>query len=166
MACVVSTTDIEATYWIKAGAETFPANGPGISCDDPAARASGPAAAATEPDSATAAGDVVEAYKCTVVPTDAAGYDWFAACEAGTDTIPLELTPLESSKGEVISTDTDADGEATFEDVAPGAHALGAVDVSWCHAASNGVDADGNVVVEPGGRSTVWILMCATNGDV
>ncbi len=161
IAGTVMPSDGEATYWIKAGGDTFPANGPAIACVDAQAEEDRPTDAPTEPDSLPATGAVVvKLSTCTDVPADTSGYDWFGACETGGASVSMELAPTDASPGQPGTVDTDADGVATFTDQAPGTYTLDAVDASWCHAASDSVDADGNVVVEPGRSATVWIFMC------
>ncbi len=51
-------------------------------------------------------------------------------------------------------------GEATFADLPPGRYDLDDVDGAWCHAESDAVNAEGDVVVEAGVATTVWLFYC------
>jgi hypothetical protein len=120
--------------------------------------------AATEtPSTGTVA---VAVLSCGEVPADTAGFDWFGACPPGADPArEFSLAPSDDSAAPVTATTDDA-GEATFADVAPGDYRLDLVDGSWCHAVSDRVTADSEVVVEAGATSTVWIFVCDGNAGV
>jgi hypothetical protein len=159
-----------ATYWIKAGGNVFPAEGPGFRCDLAAATAAGTAVtfeveatATPRPSTGTVA---VVVLTCAGIPANTAGFDWFGACPPGSDPPrTFTLTPSDAS-GETVTTTTDKTGEATFADVAPGDYRLDLVDGSWCRAVSDRVTADSEVVVEAGARSTVWIFVCEPRSGV
>ncbi len=51
-------------------------------------------------------------------------------------------------------------GESRFGTLYPGMYQLTQTDDNWCHAKSDGVDADGNVIVRAGQRTTVWVFSC------
>ena len=159
------TTAGTATYWIKAGGDVFPVEGPGLRCDLAAAPAGAEATVtfsvdATATPSPTTGTITVEVLSCAGVPTDPTDFDWFGACPPGADP-PRDFTlaPSDDSAAPVTAS-TDAAGEATFADLAPGKYRLDLVDGSWCHAVSDSVTADSEVAVEAGATSTVWIFVC------
>lgn len=157
-----------ATFWIKTGDGIFPVEGPGLRCDlaaDAAATTDTTVTvefevtpAATE---APSTGNVaIAVLTCSGVPAAAADLDWFGECPPGADQPhDFALAPSDGS-AEPLTATTDATGEATFADVAPGDYRLDLVDSSWCHAVSDSVTADSDVVVEAGATSTVWIFTC------
>ncbi len=162
------TTAGTATYWIKAGGEVFPIEGPGLRCDlaadaaaDTPATATLPADVAPTATPAPSTGTVAVAMlTCTGVPADTEEFDWFGECSPSVDS-PRDITLAPSDDSAPPDTAaTDADGEATFTDVAPGDYRLELVEGSWCHAVSDHVTADSEVVVEAGTTSTVWIFIC------
>lgn len=55
---------------------------------------------------------------------------------------------------------TDADGKLTFSKLANGAYALDETSGNWCHAEADHVDANGNVLVQNGGPTTVSVYNC------
>ncbi len=55
---------------------------------------------------------------------------------------------------------TDAGGQARFSLLEPGLYVLTQLERDWCHAKSDGVDEQGNVVVTAGERTTVWVFAC------
>jgi hypothetical protein len=163
-----------ATYWIKTGDGIFPVEGPGLSCDLAAnATADNGATAPAESEvtpaatQAPATGTVaVVVLACTGVPADTTGFDWFGACPPGVDP-PRDFTLAPSDGSAPLATaTTDDTGEATFTGVAPGGYRLDLVDGSWCHATSDRVTADSEVVVEAGATSTVWIFVCEPKAGV
>jgi hypothetical protein len=175
-----------ATYWFKTCDGVFPARGPGLVCggaDRVAEDAepdeersyelqtpapSGTAAPATTPgpvltpDPPETDGTIlVQAYACDVA-TAPEGYDWYGACEpAAAGTVFRLEVRREAGLASQATASTDADGRATFEALSPGDYRLTQVDTDWCHAESDNVDGQGDVVVEAGGRATVWVFACA-----
>lgn len=155
---MVSPSDGTGTYWIKVGGDTVPAGGPAIACAE--AQADAPAAAPMEPAAPATGTIVVQASACAETPADTYGYDWFAMCAPGGPAVTLTLSPNDPAPGQGQTTNTDGGGKATFGDLTPGEYDLDAVDASWCHAASDDVNAEGKVIADPGGTTTVWIFMC------
>ena len=47
-----------------------------------------------------------------------------------------------------------------FPNLAPGAYALTSLTGGWCHAESDGVDAQGQLLVAAGQRVGVWLFAC------
>ncbi len=160
----VTTAGI-ATYWIKTGDGIFPVEGPGFSCDlaaepagaEPTVTFEVEPTATPQPETGTVA---VEVLTCAGVPADTTGFDWFGECQPGIDP-PRDFTlaPADDSASAVTAA-TDTDGTATFADLAPGDYLLTLADGAWCHAASDHVTAESEVVVEAGATSTVWIFIC------
>jgi hypothetical protein len=165
------TADGKATYWFKTGGNVFPVTGPGLACTAAEPEAAAPTEApATEtpvmtptPDVTDSSGAVlVQVYQCPIASADAVGadYDWYGACAPGGGNHTFELTGTDaSSAGQTLATADD--GQIQFGDVAPGRYALTLTDGAWCHAESDEVDADGNVIVTAGEQTTVWIFTCA-----
>jgi hypothetical protein len=159
------TTAGTATYWITTGDGIVPVEGPGLRCE-PAADAAATEASASFTVDATptpppATGSIaVAVLTCAEVPADTTGFDWFGQCQPGADP-PRELAiaPGDGSAAPATAT-TDAAGEATFGALAPGEYRLELVDGAWCHAASDAVTAESEVVVEAGATATVWIFLC------
>ena len=151
----VVTTGGATTYWIKAANYVFPASGPGLVCGEPEAAATPPSTPAIETGTV-----VVQIATCGDVGTDTSGFDWFGACDAGEAGHAFTLTPLDTGSDEVAAAATSKTGIATFGDLAPGTWDLADPARHWCHAESNNVNAEGNVVVTAGGETTVWLFYC------
>ena len=147
-----------ATYWIKAASEIFPATGPGLVCNESVAASvdSTPVATQTE---VTTGSVTVSAYACTAVPADTSAFDWFGACEPGGEHRYI-LAPVEDGQTDLLAAETDAAGVATFDDLVPGTYDLDQVEDAWCHAESNNVNAGGDVLVEVGQETSVWLFSC------
>ena len=155
------TIDGAAIYWVKSGEGVFPAEGPGLSCDLPAAASDStePVEATfdTTPDTGTGS-LAVRAYRCTDVPADPTGFDWFGSCDPAGAGLPFSVAP--SGEDTPTEGETGADGAVTFDGLAPGAYTVDLIDGSWCHAKSDRVDANSEVSVKSGTTSTVWIFTC------
>lgn len=157
------TTGGTSTYWLTAAGEVFPAAGPGLACDESAGGATtkststGPEAT---PEAATAGAVTVSAYTCTGVPADTSAYDWYGACGPGGEHRYV-LAPVEGDDATGLhAAETSKTGEATFGELPPGQYGLEDVNANWCHAESDSVNADGNVVVDAGADTTVWLFYC------
>ncbi len=157
-----------AIYWIKAASAVFPVTGPGLRCDLAAdAATDSPATATVRFDVTPAATETsstgtvaVAVLSCAGVPADTSDFDWFGECPPGADQ-PRDFTLAPSDGGAPpVTATTDETGEAMFADVAPGDYRLDLVDGSWCHAVSDRVTADSEVVVEADATSTIWIFVC------
>jgi len=148
------TTGGAATYWLRTEIGVQAAAGPGLRCAP--SNATGSAAKAT-------GAIVVQGFACPfdAAATDPASVDWFATC-AQPEKATYELTALDGDNaGWQRSETADADGVLRAEDLAPGHYRLVQVDSDWCHAESDRVDDQGNVVVVAGERASVWIFDCA-----
>ncbi|MBA3377282.1 MAG: hypothetical protein H0T93_00210 [Chloroflexia bacterium] len=179
------TIEGATTYWIKAANEVFPATGPSLACPEPAASTAAetttettattdaplqatfdvnfePTVAATleaTPEVATTGTITVSTYACTGVPADTSAYDWFGACDPGGEHRYV-LAPVEGDTTDLHAAETSKTGEATFPDLPPGRYDLDDADGRWCHAESDAVNAEGQVQVEAGVETTVWLFYC------
>lgn len=172
-----------ATYWFKTGDGVFPATGPGLTCGETttqAQTASDSTEATAEPTAAfelqTTPGSqvtpgaeetsgetgelLVDIYTCTDVPDDTTGYDWFGMCDPEGGVHQFELAPVSEVAVEPQTAESDASGDVTFADLEPGMYRLVMTDVSWCKAVSDNVDAESNVIIEAGQRTTVYGFVC------
>jgi hypothetical protein len=70
------------------------------------------------------------------------------------------LAFISETPGDPLTTESDETGNASFDALDPGLYKLEMTDTNWCHATSDNVDADGNVTIEAGKRTTVWIFIC------
>jgi hypothetical protein len=146
-----------ATYWIKAGGDVFPVRGPGLVC---LAAAAAEATATPPSDLTDSTGALlVQTYTCAISapPPD---YDWFGACTPAGSESTYRLAPQGGTGSEDRTDASDESGEAEFGNLEPGLFDLTRVDRNWCHAESDNVDAQGNVVINAGERTTVWIFSC------
>lgn len=135
-----------ATWWCTTDAGTVPA--------------SGPAFARVQEDVSDSTGAVdVRALACPVAG-ESAGYDWYGRCADPAAGARFSLTESGATRA---ATDVIAgpDGRLRFGGLSPGTYHLTQTSASWCHAESDGVDVQGNVVVQAGKRVTVWIFNCA-----
>lgn len=144
-----------ATYWCEVeDAVVIPVTGPGLRCEDTVAT---PANDVDDSNGAV----VVQTYACDVA-ADATDVDWFDVCGAPTAEVTFRLSrPDGEDWVEVETQPTDADGLCRFGQLPPGTYQLEQADGIWCHAESDSVDEQGNVVVEAGVRATVWVFSCA-----
>ena len=55
---------------------------------------------------------------------------------------------------------TSEDGLLRFSNLKPGTYQLKEVGADWCHAESDNVDAQGNLLARAGERTNVWIFNC------
>ncbi len=110
----------------------------------------------------TAGTIVVEKYGCALPQVKRpANFDWFANCAPQTTGVRFTISKLVD--GQYVPTlagVTDANGQLKFPNLAPGTYKLQEVGADWCHAESDAVNAQGDVVVAAGKRSTVWIFNC------
>ncbi|HEY7033613.1 MAG TPA: hypothetical protein VH482_19910 [Thermomicrobiales bacterium] len=147
------TTGGTATYWLRTAQGVQAAAGPGLRCE--------PAKTTSSTAKATGA-IVVQGFSCPFAAgaTDPA-VDWFAACAQPQKTATYELTALDGDNaGWKRSETVGADGVLRADDLAPGHYRLVQVGADWCHAESDRVDDQGNVVVTAGARASVWIFDC------
>jgi hypothetical protein len=172
------TTGAAASYWVKAADEVMPAEGPALVCETAASEFSVPASPTTEAGPTESGGTLqptseptaeatstparttgtilVSTYTCTGITADTPDVDWFGACTPGGDASTFSL----SGGSDTMSMDTAEDGTATFADLAPSTYDLDDTTRSWCHAESDNVNTEGNVVVEAGATTNVWLFYC------
>jgi hypothetical protein len=165
------TSDGSATYWIKAASDIFPATGTGLQCATaqtsapaPTVPAAAPSATATSvsPEVTDTTGSiVVRAYTCPIA-SPVAGYDWYGQCTPVSAGSPYRLMRLDSATRDGMTTSTDDSGRATFRSLQPGTYQLTQANGDWCHAQSDDVNADGNLIVKAGERTSVWVFTCAS----
>ena len=134
------------TYWLDTEAGRLPANGPALSRADETTDGAGAI--------------VIDAFGCSVAgPED--GFDWFGQCTEPDSTIEFGLFAPDSGSAEPLATQRLSErGRARFGDLQPGRYRLEPREGTWCHAESDAVDEAGNVVVEAGQESAVWIFTC------
>lgn len=99
---------------------------------------------------------LVTTYLCTNVPVDTSSYGWYSTCAMGS-AHRYGLTPVAGAATDAHATDTANTGAATFLDLPPGRYDVNA---AWCHAESDNVNVQGNVVVEANKETTVWFFYC------
>jgi hypothetical protein len=153
------TTTRTMTYWVTTSDGVFPAEGPGLRCY----QAQGAVATVTPPPptpEVTTGTLAVAVYSCGNVPDDTSMFDWFAECVPGSDPIGFLLTPSGENAVDRYTTESDATGEAAFEMLDPGTYRLEAIDRLWCHATSDRVTSDSEVVVRAAEQTTVWTFYC------
>ncbi len=148
------TTADTATYWCETErGELVPVTGPGVRC--------GESPAPTSVDVSTSTGAVVvHALSCDIV-SPGADVSWFETCQLPATQATFQLSALDGEAGVDIGPQSaDASGVCRFGQLSPGVYRLEQTNGVWCHAESDSVDAQGNVVVESAGVSTVWIFNC------
>lgn len=149
-----------ATYWMKAANAVFPVTGPGLDCGS-AGAASFELQTTPEATATVTTGElVVLIYTCASVPEDTTDYDWFGACDDQGGVHELALAPVSEVAVDPVTMQTDESGDATFADLEPGLYSLKLTEETWCKAVSDNVDAEGNVIIEAGARTTVYGFVC------
>ena len=142
-----------ATYWFESPGGIVPGTGPALACS-PASSSQEPAPSPT-PTPLPATGTLlVRSLLCTDIPADRAGYDWFGACEP----VAYRLA-LAGAQG-TSTPERTAQAETVFAELPPGRYDLAAMGFTWCHAVSDNVNPQSEVVIEPGARTTVWVFLC------
>jgi hypothetical protein len=164
------TTDGHAIYWIKAASAIFPVNGPGFSCGNDQSKQL-PEPGTTPQPSATAqaaqevndsSGSIVVVVRDCPVDSPPSEYDWYGACDVAESGLRYHLMPMDTATRDGLATSTDGEGRATFRLLVPGTYELTQANGDWCHAQSDNVDSDGNLIVDAGARTTVWIFTCGS----
>jgi hypothetical protein len=103
---------------------------------------------------------VVHTYTCDAA-NPGADMAWFDACQAPITQVTFQLAPSYSEDpGAVVTQTTNADGTCRFGDLPPGVYHLEQKLGEWCHAESDSVDDQGNIVVTAAEVATVWIFVC------
>ncbi|MFL5761909.1 MAG: prealbumin-like fold domain-containing protein [Thermomicrobiales bacterium] len=142
-----------ASYRVTTANGLFPASGPGLRCGEPTTKPT-----STEL-SATSGAVRVIAYKCPAGTTEQTA-DWYAKCTqpAASVTFNVVQTGVSSDNGKTGTTDDK--GNVSFTNLAPATYHLTEENGDWCHAESDSVNAQGDVIVRANERSTVWIFHC------
>jgi Prealbumin-like fold domain len=84
--------------------------------------------------------------------------DWFATCTSVSPDITFRLVRFADA---TLHTGTTDDlGNLVFANLDPGTYQLTEENGDWCHAESDSVDENGDVIVRANERSTVWIFHC------
>lgn len=134
----------QTTYWLDTDAGRLPATGPALTRADETTPGVGAI--------------VVDAFACSV-PGPQEGFDWFGQCTEPSTSLEFALIAAEG--GDPVATQSANDrGRARFGDLAPGRYRLEPSNGTWCHAESDAVDEAGNVIVEDGRDSGIWIFTC------
>ena len=122
-----------------------------------------PTAVSTPVPEADAAGTLrVVAMACADTPGKDS--DWEAACARPENGARFELTGIDGPFAEWSRDLTaGADGVATLDELPPARYSLVQVDAGWCRAESDRVDDSGNIVIQDGQVTTVWIYNCPLN---
>ncbi len=105
---------------------------------------------------------LVHKFDCPI-DNPAKGYDWENECSRSETqvTFSLDIYNQEMSEFEpLVDVQANPDGLVRFPDLRPGTYKLDEIDAKWCFAQSNSVNADGNVVVQGGKLSEVWVYNC------
>ncbi len=139
------------TYWLDTDAGRLPATGPSL---------------VQTADTSPSAGAInVVGFACSV-PTTAAGFDWFGQCQTPAAGMAFQVFDTAESSTTPAATGTTNDrGRIRFPNLAPGTYQLRPNGGNWCHAESDRVDAQGNVVVTAGADSNIWIFTCTPGGS-
>ena len=103
---------------------------------------------------------VIHKYACAATSYPA-GYDWFGQCTSQGPGVQFALSFFDGTQFVPRSTGaTGDDGILRFNRVPPGTYRLQEIGAAWCHAESDSVNAQGDVIVEAGQRANVWIFNC------
>jgi len=150
------TTAATATYWCETDSgDLVPVTGPGLRCAENAAP--------TAVDVSNETGAIVVYARTCDVTSPGADVAWFDACQAPATHETFQLARLDGESSIDVGTQpVDASGVCRFGQLPPGTYRLEQTNGDWCHAESNSVDDQGNVVVEAAGVATVWIFHCTT----
>ncbi|MGH2562493.1 MAG: MSCRAMM family protein [Thermomicrobiales bacterium] len=89
-------------------------------------------------------------------------YNWEQECVNYGSGAEFEL---QTATGDpIVRRTTSVDGLATFANLADGAYGLDETNGNWCHAEADNVDAQGNVLVQNGGDTDVFVYNCGKKG--
>lgn len=103
---------------------------------------------------------VVHKYICNGT-TFPAGYDYFANCAVETGGVKFGISVKQGNSFVPKTTAiTNQNGIISFGRLKPGTYQLKEIGADWCHAKSDNVDAQGNLIVRAGERTNVWIFNC------
>ncbi len=105
---------------------------------------------------------LVHKYVCEI-ETPAKGYNFEEECRLSDQGVSFSLAWFNGERNDfdepVIGT-ANPDGILWFTRLEPGTYRLREVDALWCHAESDSVNADGDVVVQANQLSEVWVYNC------
>jgi len=148
------TTAATATYWCETDhTGLVPVTGPGVRCEETLT-----SPANDNPDSTGAV--VVYAYSCDVASVGVE-IDWFDVCQVPATQATFQLERVDDENVVVNATQSaDASGGYRFEALAPSIYRIEQTNGDWCHAESNSVNEQGNVVVIAAEVVTVWVFNC------
>lgn len=135
------------TWWIETDRGRLPASGPSLDR----------VADATPADGSIA----VTGFACPDATAETEG-DWFGRCADPAVPFDLTLTPVEPV-GTATSRRLNDLGRTRFTNLAPGRYRLDAASGAWCRAESDAVNEAGEVVVEAGRESNVWVFTCPSS---
>jgi hypothetical protein len=159
----VSTQGTE-TYLVKAGGDTFPATGPGFTCQVPGETFTLETADPEAGDSAAEMEDTgtlqVHVFTCEDVPEDTSEFDWFGNCERGPEGTEFGVSGNSSGDESGETAFTGPEGEITFASLHPDTYELGMFGGIWCHAKADNVTTDSGLVVEANSETNVYIFIC------
>ena len=141
------TAETLTTWWCETGGELIPASGPML------------VAKAADDVSDSAGAVVVHASACEGTPGEQDPADWHRECTAPA---PERVFVLERD-GEPVDAagkQTNRGGMVRYGQLPTGAYRLSSSEGAWCHAECDNVDEQGEVVVEAGRRTQVWVFYC------
>jgi Prealbumin-like fold domain len=147
-------TTSSASYRVTTPNGLFPATGPDLRCGDTTANP-----VSTELSSAAGAIRVVS-YQCPA-GIDPQTVNWYATCAQPAPGVTFRLVKTGVSSDSGKTGTTDDKGNLTFANLPPATYHMTEDDGNWCHAESDSVNAQGDVIVRANERSTVWIFHCA-----
>jgi hypothetical protein len=150
-----------ASYWCSTTMGLVPAPGPGFVCVEPRAQTAATATPESEISDSTGA-IIIEAHSCgEIVSTPTTSSSWYDQCVTPDSQLTLKLTAGSATPvAGGLTTATDVSGRAQFTQLPPGSYTLDAVGANWCHAESDNVDSEGNLLVRAGTYCHVWIFFC------
>lgn len=134
------------TYWLDTEAGRRPAAGPTL-------------LQVADPETETGV-IVIEAWACPIGQPEPS-FDWFGQCTTPATAMEFALYPADGGGAPLATGVPDADGRVRFANVPPGTYQVRPEATVWCHAESDHVDSNGNVIVEPQAESHVWSFVCS-----
>jgi len=135
-----------ATYWCETDEGVIPA--------------SGPALARVRDENAADAGAIVVRTAACDIDREQEGFDWFGQCRRPTKA-RLRLRAREGNdfvEKETVA--TDSSGRRGFRNLVAGTYRIAPEGAGWCHAECDSIDEQGDIVLEAGQQTTVWLFNC------
>jgi hypothetical protein len=110
---------------------------------------------------------VVQKYACELPQVKRpANFDWFGECGPQGTGVKFSISELLDGVYVPKATGvTNVNGILSFSGLRPGTYKLQEVGNDWCHAESDSVNVDGDVLVRAGERANVWIFNCIPTVD-